>query len=117
MVKPDLKARQSNLRYYVHVARENAFAAFVVLLVIAAAIGLSARISKITTMKGQIEIIRTVATKEGNRTNAYVRLEDGSLITVRLPRQFNCKAGRRIAIQKSRTVLGYRYNSLPDACL
>jgi hypothetical protein len=117
MAEPDLKARQSNLRYYAHVARENALATIVVLLVIAAAVGLSVRIGKITTMKGQIEVIRTVATEEGNRINLFVRLEDGSLITVRPPRQFNCKPGRRITIQKSRTVFGYRYNSLPDACL
>ena len=112
-----LKKQQSYLRYYAHVARENALAAVVVLLVIAAAIGLTVRISKITTIRGQIEVLRIVATKEGSRTNAFIRLEDGSLITVRLPGQFNCHAGKRIMIQKSRAIFGYRYNTLPDACL
>ena len=68
-------------------------------------------------MHGRIEVIRIVATDDGGTLNAFVRLEDGSLVTVYLPRQFNCKVGRRIAIQKSRVLLGYRYDSLPDACL
>lgn len=112
-----LNPQQSALRYYAHVARENALAVIVVLMVIAVVTGLTLRMSNIVTLHGQIEVLRIVATKEGSRTNAFVRLEDGSLITVRLPRQFNCKAGKRIAIQKSRVVLGYRYNTLPDACL
>jgi hypothetical protein len=104
-------------QYYTAVAREKAVFVIVSIVLFGFIAALSLRTAVLETIQGRIEVIRIVPSDEGATLNAFVRLKDGSLISVRLPRQFNCKPGRRIAIQKSRVLFGYRYNSLPDACL
>jgi hypothetical protein len=105
------------LQYYAAIARENTVFVIVTIGLFIFIAAFSLRLTAPETIHGQIEALRIMPTDEGGVLNAFVRLEDETLVTVRLPKQYNCKPGRRIAIQKSRTVLGYRYNTTPDACL